>query len=280
MVKQLFSGLLTIALVGLPLRAEEPRPAPKPILGVMVATTAKDAPKAGAVIREVAPDGPAAKAGLKAGDLIVKVDNKDIADAKMLVEAVAGHKPGATMTLHVLRDGKEMKLEAKLGEQPVARRLPLPDIFSDRHAAFLGVHANAMTPDLKKKLDAAVEHGAVVAEVMPDSPAAKAGLKADDIITHVGDQAVANPDELRAAVRKVGAGKEVVVKFLRGKDKKEAKVQLGEMPRPLSMLPHFDGRFPLLDKKLPQGFDKDMERHFEKLHQWLRDLEPQSDQQD
>ena len=284
MVKQLFSGLLAIALAAPMVGAAEPPQVGKAFLGVLVESAATDAPPAGAVIREVAPESPAAKAGLKAGDRIVKVDNKDISDANMLVEAVAAHKVGAALAFHVVRDGKEMKLEATLSERkPRARvesdRPALPEFFASRPTAFLGLHAAKLTPEIKKKLDASVEHGAVIAEVMADSPAAKAGFKADDIITHIGEQMVATPDELRSAVRKAGAGKEVVVKFLRGKDKKEVKMKLGELPSRLGMLPEFDSRWQRFDERLPHGFDKEMGHRLEKLQQWLRELDSQSEEQ-
>lgn len=284
MVKQLFSGLLAIALAAPVVGAAEMRQVGKAFLGVLVESAAKEAPPAGAVIREVAPESPAAKAGLKAGDRIVKVGNKDISDAKTLVEAVAFHQVGAALAFHVVRDGKEMKLEATLSERKPSERVEterpaLPEFFASRPTAFLGVHATTLTPEMKKKLDASVEHGAVIAEVMADSPAAKAGFKADDIITHIDAQSVATPDDLRSAVRKAGAGKDVVVKFLRGKDAKEVKMKLGELPSHLGMLPDFDSRWQRFDERVPHGFDKEMGRRLEKLQRWLRELDSRSEEQ-
>src|SRR5262245_47142146 len=90
-------------------------------LGVM-ASKAEEG-KSGPWLREVTPDSPAAKAGLQNGDIVTKIGDTDIKDVAGLTAAVAGHKPGDKLTLWVMRDGKEQKLEVTLGERP-ARKLP------------------------------------------------------------------------------------------------------------------------------------------------------------
>jgi S1-C subfamily serine protease len=63
-------------------------------------------------------DGPAGKAGLKADDVIVKLDGKEVADLEGFVKAIKAHKAGDKITLQVLRDGKEMEIKITLGEAP------------------------------------------------------------------------------------------------------------------------------------------------------------------
>jgi S1-C subfamily serine protease len=63
-------------------------------------------------------DGPAGKAGLKADDVIVKLDGKEVADLEAFVKAIKAHKAGDKIALQVLRDGKEMEIKITLGEAP------------------------------------------------------------------------------------------------------------------------------------------------------------------
>jgi S1-C subfamily serine protease len=199
---------------------------------------AKDVPAQGVVVHSVSLDGPAAKAGLKGGDKIVKADGKDVKNFDDLKTLVAGHKPGDKLALVVVRDGKEQGLTVTLGEGPSAAK----------GAVYLGVLSQPLTPELKEHLGVAADKGALVARVLPNSPAAKAGLSEEDVITHVGDMAVSNPEQLREAVRKVGAGKEVVLKVVRGAKKMDVKARLEEAPAGVGALPN--GL-----RGMPEGFE-------------------------
>jgi serine protease Do len=284
MHKRLLAGLVAAAMIpGLLAAADAPKdgakaPA-KAYLGVMLEPTAKDAPQAGAVVREVAPDSPALKAGLKTGDVIVKVGDSAIKDAKAVVDAVTGSKPGANLVLHVMRDGKEQNFQVTLGERRVVRieRFPQWREFSGAKTPWLGAAVQELTPELKEKLGVTVDHGLVVGDVAPNSPAAKAGLKKDDVITAVGDAQVKSYAELRGAIDKLGAGKETTLKVARGKEAVELKTTIGAMPLGFGMRPGFDEEF---WKDLPEGFGpEELRRRFEELHQRFRELEQKQQEQ-
>src|SRR5262245_13873611 len=81
---------------------------PKPYLGI--AADSKQADARGVVVREVTPNSPAAKAGLKSGDIIIRIGDVEVKDFQALADAVAGHKPGAKLDLTITRDGKEQHL--------------------------------------------------------------------------------------------------------------------------------------------------------------------------
>jgi S1-C subfamily serine protease len=70
----------------------------------------------GVIIQDVVPDSPAAKAGLKAEDLIIKVDGKEFKNLQKFVEIIQGHKKGDMITLTLIRDGKPMEVKVALGE--------------------------------------------------------------------------------------------------------------------------------------------------------------------
>jgi S1-C subfamily serine protease len=268
------AGLVAVGLVPALLLTASPitraeSPAARPYLGVLAGPMENHA---GAVIREVTPKSPAAQAGLKTGDIIVKVGDKDVKNPEMLVEAIATHKPSDKLALAVMRDGKEHKMEVTLAERPQERARPKVQL--ERHA-FLGVWGQALNEDMKKSLGVTADKGVVVMQVAPESAAAKAGLAKNDVITAVGDQMVTTPEELRSAVQKAGAGKDVTVKFQRAKEAKEVKVKLEEMPFGFGRLPGIspdmlrDGTF-----KLPQNFDReDVQKLFDELHKRFKDFD-------
>jgi serine protease Do len=182
-------------------------------------------------IQQVAPDSPAAKAGLKQGDVITKVDGKEVPDVTDFLRNIGARKPGQQVSLGVRRGKEELTLKATLGKRPAEEAAgggtPLtgPSQLKElgRPSAFLGVQVQELTPELGKKLGVKGDHGAVVEEVVPNSPAAKAGLQRDDVIISANGKAVKTTADLRAAVQKAGAGKEVTLRYQRGGEVKEAK---------------------------------------------------------
>jgi S1-C subfamily serine protease len=176
----------------------------------------------------VAPQGPAAQGGMKSGDVISKVDDKPVKDFRDLARTIREHKPGDKVKLEVVRDGKAETLNVTLGERPSGSQpsaTPRPE-----RDAFLGVQAERISPDLKQKFGFSADKGAVVMQVLPNSPAGKAGIKRGDVIVNVDGKAIADPEELRAAVQAAGAGKEVKVTILRGAEQKELTAQLQASP--------------------------------------------------
>jgi serine protease Do len=103
-------------------------------LGVLLAPITQDMAeelklesKRGALVTAVEKDGPAAQAGLKPGDVIVRVDDKPINDGAQLTRAVGQRQPGSTLKLEVVREGKKLDMQVKLAQRPdeeeVSRRM-------------------------------------------------------------------------------------------------------------------------------------------------------------
>jgi len=225
--------IVTVAALGVwsalttPCAAAEPA-GPPGFLGVMVGPG--DDGKA-VMIRDVAPGSPAATAGVKAGDRVVKVGKDEARDVDAFMKAVATHKPGDKLPLTVERDGKQQTLTATLGErpEPVARPQPpvplVPPVSQGGPApAFVGVQVQPLTPELRDQLKVKAETGAVITEVAPGSPAEKGGLKKDDVVTAANDKPVRGPEDLREAVQHNGTDKDMALAVARGNEKVTVKV--------------------------------------------------------
>ncbi len=270
------------ALVGLVatagfLPAQETPSRPKASLGVMVGPAAPSGEQGGVAVLQVTPDSPAAKAGVKAGDVIVKAGNKSIKDFEDLLNTLAQHKAGDKLPLEVRRDGKEQKLTVTLGERTAGRNPRREGGPSGRATAFLGVQSQPVTPDLKNRLNLGTDQGALVTEVVPDSPAAKAGLKTDDVITAVNGKSVADPRQLREAVHQAGVGKEVTLKVVRGQKTQELKAKLEEAPGGISVAPFPPGfrppeGFPPFGGQ-PPVFSGESQKKIQQLEKQVQDLE-------
>jgi S1-C subfamily serine protease len=183
----------------------------------------------GLVVREVAPDSPAAKAGLKDGDRIVQAGDRQIRSINDLKDALAGQIPGDKIAFKVMRDGKEQSLTVTLGKEPTGPA-EAPPAAIQPSGAYLGVFSQPLNAAMKDRLGIKADKGALVARVMPGSPAAKAGVAELDVVTRLGDTDVTSPMDLRQAVEKVGAGKDANLQVIRDGKTLTLKVHLAQEP--------------------------------------------------
>jgi S1-C subfamily serine protease len=87
----------------------------RPFLGIRMMP---DESAAGMTVQEVVPNSPAEKAGIKNGDIVLKIGKTDLKDPENVREAMRDHKPGDKVTVHIKRDGKEQDIEVTLGTMP------------------------------------------------------------------------------------------------------------------------------------------------------------------
>jgi serine protease Do len=167
----------------------------------------------GLLVVDVAPDGPAAQAGLQRNDVIVAVDGKPPEDAGHFRNLVAGTAPGSRLRLTILREGRERTVEVTVGELPerppavAAVRAP-PDT--------PGVSVASLTPEVARRLGLPpTVRGAVVAEVRPGGLAAEAGLRPGDVVTEVNHQPVRGAEDFARAVEQA-RGQDLAVRVERG----------------------------------------------------------------
>jgi serine protease Do len=151
----------------------------------------------GALVGDVVPDGPAAKAGVQSGDVIVEFNGVKVADSRHLKFAVANCAPGEKVPLQVLRDGSSRTLEVKVKELPGKEHLARNDSEnSGDNDTLQGVGVGDLNSQVRQQFGIP-EHvqGAVVTEVAPGSAAAEAGLKPGDVILEINRHAVKGADD-------------------------------------------------------------------------------------
>jgi len=161
----------------------------------------------GALVAGVTADGPAAKAGIKTGDVITAFNDKPIDAHNGLPTLVAASKVGTTAEVRVLRDGKQKTLDvtlAKLAEDEVAET-------AAPNKGKWGLMLRELTPEERAQRDVADGQGVLVAGVAPDSPAEDAGLHNGDIVLQVNRRVVGSVDALKAEIAKVAEGKSLLL---------------------------------------------------------------------
>ena len=165
----------------------------------------------GALVADVVKGGPAEKAGLKAGDVIVEFDKKEIKDSSDLPVAVARVAPGTSVQLKITRDGKQISLPITVGE--------LKDnevVASAGQESDLGLAVQPLTPDMAQSLGLERADGLVVASVKPGSAADEAGLRAGDVITQVNRRPVKNLADYNREISRTEKAKSVLFLVRRG----------------------------------------------------------------
>jgi Do/DeqQ family serine protease len=160
----------------------------------------------GVIVSSVTAGGPANKAGLKTGDVILKLNGKDMNDSNELRNAIAGMAPGNEVTLTIWRDGKEQEVRVRLSElTPETARSSEEQGGSDTSRR-LGISVVPMTPDLAAQLGLPRgTQGLVIQDLDPSGPAAQAGLQMGDVIEQVNRQSVRTPEDMQKALQNSGS---------------------------------------------------------------------------
>jgi serine protease Do len=154
----------------------------------------------GALIADPQKDGPAAKAGIEAGDVITAANGQSVKDARELARIIGGFAPGSTVKLDVLHKGKNKVVSLTLGRLPNAEQAKA-DIGADGKGSTDGTDV----PHLGLTLapageDSASKQGVVVTKVAPKSAAADRGLKKGDVILEVAGKNVTKPGDVGDAL--------------------------------------------------------------------------------
>jgi serine protease Do len=169
----------------------------------------------GALIAGIDDKGPAKPAGLKAGDVILTFDGKDVKESRDLPAIVAATPVGKDVAIGVFRDGKEQTVTVKLGRLEDTDKQAAANSQDDQTPAApevksaLGMSLSALSDDLRKKYSIKdTVKGVVVTDVDASSAAGSKGIKAGDIVTEINQEAVNAPADIAAKLKSMkDAGK-------------------------------------------------------------------------
>ena len=173
----------------------------------------------GALVSSVERGSPAEKAGVEPGDVIVKLNGKNVDESAVLPALVADIKPGGSAKLEIIRKGKPQDLTVTVGESKDAK--VAANDAGQQEPGRLGVAARPL--DAEEQRQAGVTGGVLVEEVT--GAAARAGIQAGDVILSVNDTAIQSVDQLRSIVSK--AGKHVAILVQREEARIYVPVELG-----------------------------------------------------
>ena len=154
----------------------------------------------GALVADVVPNGPAAKAGIERGDIIVRFQGHEVQDSSELPRLVATITPGTQVDVDILRGGKKLTLPVKLEtlkdeeQQEKAATLRPSDVEET-----LGLQVQAITPEVARTLRLENTEGVVVSQLAADGPAAEAGVRRGDIIREINRRSVTDVDSYQEA---------------------------------------------------------------------------------
>jgi serine protease Do len=184
-------------------------------LGVMIQTLSDDLAEQfglkeakGALVANVTAGGPADKAGIGQGDVIIEFDGKPINEMRELPIMVAATAVGKEVKVKVIRDGKiktlKVKIESFPGEEKLAlagETAPGDETKTPKIEEMLGMKVQSITPDIARQLELENTDGVVVSGVMRKSPADKTGLRRGDVITEIDRKQVTSIDDYQDSTR-------------------------------------------------------------------------------
>jgi RNA polymerase sigma factor (sigma-70 family) len=202
-----------------------PKPAEKNYgyLGVMLAS---EEGKNQVTVQDVFADSPAAKAGIEAGDVLLKIGDKEITEPDEAVKLIQATKPGDKVTIHFKHDGKEKKATVTLGKWPADVERPDKGKEDKEDKGDKGEKDRGYLGLIMSDEDG----GVVIHDLAPDSPAVKAGLKPGDILVQVRDKPAKSTVEVIEGLSGLKTGDKVKLRIKR--DGKEKDVTITAAKRP------------------------------------------------
>lgn len=171
----------------------------------------------GALVADVSPGGPADKAGIKRGDVIVALNGKKVDTVSELTNSVGVVQPGTKEDLKVVRDGVERQVSVKIGELP--ENLAVGEEKSQEVSEEkLGLVVQEITPGIANRLNLDESTGVIVTNVSPGSVAQEAGFRPGDVIVEINNKSVKNMKDYDKATAMLEKGGSTLFLVKRGEN--------------------------------------------------------------
>ena len=158
----------------------------------------------GALVASVDKSGPAGKAGIERGDVIIKFDNKPVQDEHELPVLVADTPINKKVDVELIRNGKHKNVDVTIGE---LKEATVQTAKAEEPGTNWGMQVGAITPDIASQFHLQSDKGVVVRHVAPDSPAADAGIQPGDVILEVNHDKVATVQDFLGKAKEVKSTK-------------------------------------------------------------------------
>jgi serine protease Do len=185
----------------------------------------------GVVVKQIQPDGPAAKSDLKPSDVITAVDGRPVATAQELKNEIRSKQIGSTVVLDVHRNGKNIKVKVKPEAWPEEFTSVTSKLNRDpeESAKRFGLTVQNLTKELAEEYGLEKSAGVIITDVAKGSVAERKGLRPGDVITEVDTNPVNTPKEFLNAVKNADPKKGALIIFSsRGTSKSEILKESGE----------------------------------------------------
>ncbi len=161
----------------------------------------------GALVASVTPNGPAAKAGLEPGDVVLRYDGKELGQRTSLPSLVAATPIGRTVPVEIIRDGKTKTVEATIAKLDE----PAETSVAAEQKGRLGLTLRDLSPEERAQRELDRNTGVLVAGVVPGGPAAEAGIEPGNVLLRVNRKTVASVEAAKAEVAKTPDDKPVLL---------------------------------------------------------------------
>ena len=158
---------------------------------------------AGIIVVKVYSNSPAQAAGIKEGDLVLAFNSQPVKASRDLISMVSAFEIGAVVPLKIIRDGKEINLNIKIGQSPKDIEVAEEESDAPQHVTFRGLEVDDLSPSYRQRFKLRDYSGAIVAYIEEASPADRSNLVVGDVITKVNGKEIKNKEDFIAATSKV-----------------------------------------------------------------------------
>lgn len=187
-------------------------------LGVMIQPVSRDLAESfgmddaiGALIADLDPEGPAARGGLQAGDVILEVNGEEVERSSSLPRLIGRGAPGSEVELTLMRDGEEISESVELGSWPNAEGET--EQTTSNNQVRLGLMVAEIDDAMREQLN--IQGGVEVRQVEPDSVAATAGIRPGDVLVSIDHRSVSSSEELVQIVESLPNDRAIPMRLFR-----------------------------------------------------------------